>query len=87
MCARLQSITLSLCSISNFSFSTTPPKSPSPSLSNPFNKSTPTKSKLKIIDKTAINHDSYLYKLKWAGPTFPLTIGQHFRIIETIPTK
>ena len=46
----------------------------------------PIKSKLRIVEKTTINHDCYIYLLEWAGPSFPLTIGQHFRIVETIPT-
>lgn len=44
------------------------------------------KTKLEIIDKTALNHDCYLYTFKWDGPMFELTIGQHLRIVETIPT-
>lgn len=39
-----------------------------------------------IIAKTAVNHDSYIYKLKFVDQPFRLSIGQHFRIIETIKT-
>ncbi len=38
------------------------------------------------MGKRKINHDCYIYDLKWAGPYFYLGIGQHFRIIENIPT-
>ena len=30
----------------------------------------PIKSKLHIANKTKINHDCYIYSLKWAGPSF-----------------
>lgn len=46
----------------------------------------PVESELQIVDKKQINHDCYIYDLKWAGPQFELCIGQHFRIIETVPT-
>jgi NAD(P)H-flavin reductase len=46
----------------------------------------PNKSKLEIVDKKKINHDCYIYSLKWADEPFFLSIGQHFRIVETIPT-
>jgi hypothetical protein len=39
-----------------------------------------------IVDKKAINHDSYIYKLKFIDRAFQLGIGEHFRIIETIKT-
>jgi NAD(P)H-flavin reductase len=48
---------------------------------------TSTKSKLQIVEKKAINHDSYIYSLKWAGPKFKFDIGQHFRIIQHLKTN
>lgn len=39
-----------------------------------------------IVEKTAVNHDCYLYKLKLEDNPFSLGIGQHFRIVETIKT-
>ena len=41
----------------------------------------PIQSKLRILQKSIINHDCYIYTLEWAGPFFPLSIGQHFRIV------
>ena len=46
----------------------------------------PINTQVQIADKKQINHDCYIYSLKWAGPRFDLSIGQHFRITETIPT-
>lgn len=46
----------------------------------------PIVSKLQISEKTAINHDCYIYKLKFVDEEFALQIGQHFRIIENIKT-
>jgi hypothetical protein len=43
-------------------------------------------SKFQIKEKKKINHDSYVYKLVWAGPKFKLGIGQHFRISEHLKT-
>ena len=34
--------------------------------------------------KKAINHDCYVYKLKFVENPFKLSIGQHFRIVETV---
>lgn len=48
--------------------------------------STPIVSKFLITDKKTINHDCYIYNLSWAGPKLCMTIGQHFRIVENIPT-
>lgn len=44
------------------------------------------KSMLRIKEKKKLNHDSYIYYLDWAGPKFPIKIGEHFKIIENIPT-
>ena len=33
-----------------------------------------------IISKKAINHDCYIYQLKFIDRAFELSIGQHFRI-------
>jgi hypothetical protein len=44
------------------------------------------RSKFQIKEKKKINHDSYVYKLVWAGPKFKLGIGQHFRILEHLKT-
>ena len=43
-------------------------------------------SKLKIVQKRKINHDTYIYDFNWDGEKFKLCIGQHLRIVETIPT-
>ena len=39
-----------------------------------------------IISKTPINHDSYIYQLKFVDTPIALSLGQHFRITETIKT-
>lgn len=39
-----------------------------------------------IIEKKPINHDCYIYKLKFDDKSFELGIGQHFRITEFIKT-
>lgn len=39
-----------------------------------------------IISKTKINHDCYIYRLKFIDHPFELKVGEHFRIIETIKT-
>jgi hypothetical protein len=41
---------------------------------------------VQLIDKKPINHDSYIFKLKFIDRPFRLGIGQHFRIVENIPT-
>lgn len=41
---------------------------------------------MEIIEKIPLNHDCYVYKLKFIGQAFQLTIGEHFRIVETIKT-
>ena len=43
-------------------------------------------SRLKIVQKRKINHDTYIYDFSWASDKFKLAIGQHLRIVETIPT-
>jgi hypothetical protein len=48
------------------------------------NKMTPISSKLQIVNKTKLNHDSYIYRMKFVGPQFPLTIGQHLKIVANI---
>jgi hypothetical protein len=49
-------------------------------------KAEPVQTTLQIVDKKAINHDCYIYKLKFTDARFDLSIGQHFRIVETIKT-
>lgn len=44
------------------------------------------KTQFQIANKRQINHDCYIYDLKWAGQKFNLGIGQHFRIVQQIPT-
>lgn len=39
-----------------------------------------------LVDKTVVNHDSYVYRLKVVDKPFELKIGEHFRITETIKT-
>lgn len=46
----------------------------------------PIQTKFQIINKEKINHDCYIYRFKFHGPSFPLKIGQHFKIMATIPT-
>lgn len=43
-------------------------------------------SKLQIAGIRKINHDTYIYDLKWAGDKIKLTIGQHIRFVENIKT-
>lgn len=47
-------------------------------------KITPINSKMQIVNKTKINHDSYIYRLKFTGPQFPINIGQHLKIIANV---
>lgn len=46
----------------------------------------PIKTKFQIIGKDQVNHNCYIFKFKFAGPSFTLKNGQHFRITETFPT-
>ena len=46
----------------------------------------PIQTTAEIISKTPINHDSYIYKLKYVDMPLELGIGEHFRICETIKT-
>jgi hypothetical protein len=39
-----------------------------------------------VVSKTPVNHDCYLYKLKFVDRSFDLHIGEHFRMTETIKT-
>ena len=34
-----------------------------------------------IVSKAKINHDCYIYKLKFCDRPFELRVGEHFRII------
>lgn len=46
----------------------------------------PIKTKLEIVGRDQVNHNCYIFKFKFAGPSFPLRMSQHFRITETFPT-
>ena len=48
------------------------------------NKVSPISSKLQLVSKTKINHDSYIYRMKFVCPEFPITIGQHLKIIAEV---
>ena len=48
--------------------------------------SEPLTSVIQILEKKPINHDCYIYRLKFIDNPFTLNIGQHLRIIETIKT-
>lgn len=46
----------------------------------------PTSAIATIIRKTPINHNCYIYQLKFVDGYFDLKIGEHFKITETIKT-
>lgn len=46
----------------------------------------PIKTKFEIVGRDQVNHNCYIFKFKFAGPSFPLRMSQHFRITETFPT-
>ena len=39
-----------------------------------------------IISKRPLNHDCYLYQIRFSDKPFDLRIGEHFRFAETIKT-
>lgn len=46
----------------------------------------PIKTEIVVVDKQTINHDCYIFTLKFVSEPIQFSIGQHFRIIETIKT-
>ena len=41
---------------------------------------------VEIIRKEKVNHDCYIYSLKFVDEKIPFTISQHFRFIQTLKT-
>ena len=40
----------------------------------------PIKTSAELVEKNKINHDCYIYRLKFIDRAFELKIGEHFRI-------
>lgn len=47
---------------------------------------TPIQTLMQIIDKKVINHDSYIYRMKFIEQVIPISIGQHLAISQVIKT-